>query len=116
MGKFELLRSSDGDTFCFQLKAGNGQVVLTSQRYTSRRGCISGIGTVRKNANSERRYQRKDGGQFSFNLKAANGEIIGRSKSYTSALARENGIRSVKHNASVSRVEDLTWRRRKKKS
>lgn len=71
-GKFVLKRS--GDQFMFNLVAGNGQIVLTSERYTSKDGALNGISSVQTNAGNEGRYEATESG-LKFNLKAANGQI-----------------------------------------
>ena len=100
MGKFEI-KSSGSDKSMFNLKAGNGQVILTSQSYASMDGCKNGIESVRKNSQDDARFERKtakDGSPF-FTLNATNGQIIGKSEMYSSNDAMENGIASVKKNA-----------------
>ena len=107
MGKFEIKSTSSGKTM-FNLKAGNGQVILTSQSYASMDGCKNGIDSVRTNSKDDGRFERKtakDGSPF-FTLNAANGQVIGKSEMYTSASAMENGIESVKKNAPDADVED----------
>ena len=47
-GKFVLKRS--GDQFMFNLKAGNGQTIATSERYTTKQGALNGIESVTSNA------------------------------------------------------------------
>jgi uncharacterized protein len=108
-GKFELKKSSDGQFF-FHLKAGNGQVILSSERYTERRGAEGGIASVQKNAPLDERYERKQSsnGQPYFVLKASNGQVIGNSETYNSAAAMENGVESVKKNAPGAPTADLT--------
>lgn len=49
MGTFELKKSESGK-FHFNLKAGNGQIVATSQMYASKESALNGIDSVRKNA------------------------------------------------------------------
>lgn len=49
MGTFELKQSENGK-FHFNLKAGNGQVIATSQMYASKDAALNGIESVRKNA------------------------------------------------------------------
>ncbi|MEL6976740.1 MAG: YegP family protein, partial [Bacteroidota bacterium] len=85
----------------FNLKAGNGQVILTSQSYASMDGCKNGIESVKKNSQDDARFERKtakDGSPF-FTLNATNGQVIGKSEMYSSKDAMENGIASVKKNA-----------------
>lgn len=106
--KFELFKSSANENFYFRLKAGNGQIILASQGYSSKQSCLTGIASVQENAPRDERYDKKDkDNNYTFNLKAGNGEIIGRSESYTTKAARDNGIESVKTNAPNAEVEDV---------
>ena len=52
MGKF-VIEKSKNDKFKFNLKAGNNQIIATSQMYDSLAGCKNGIESVKKNADSE---------------------------------------------------------------
>ena len=107
MGKFEIKKDKSGQ-FRFNLKASNGQVILSSEAYTTKAACDNGISSVRKNSQEDGRYERntaKDGSPY-FNLKASNGQVIGKSEMYSSATAMENGIASVKKNAPDATVED----------
>lgn len=99
-GKFEL-KQSDNGKFHFNLKAGNGQIILSSEMYESRAAAENGIASVVKNAADDARYERKESfnGKPFFVLKAGNGEPIGKSEMYETTAARENGIESVKTNA-----------------
>ena len=109
MGKFVIKNRKNGD-FQFDLKAGNGQVILTSQGYKSKTTCLNGIESVRKNSQVDARFERKeakDGSPY-FNLKATNGQIIGSSEMYSSVAAMENGIASVVKNAPDATIEDTT--------
>ncbi|SBV36976.1 hypothetical protein STPYR_11906 [uncultured Stenotrophomonas sp.] len=108
-GKFVIGKRSNGD-FQFNLKAGNGQVILTSQGYADKAGCRNGIESVKKNSPDDARYERKtsSNGKPYFNLLAANGQVIGNSEMYESTGARDNGIASVKANAPDATVVDET--------
>ena len=108
-GKFELKKSKDGQ-FMFNLKATNGQVILTSELYKTKPSAESGIESVRKNSAREGAFEVKANakGEPYFFLKAANGQEVGRSEYYSSTKAMENGIESVKKNAPEAKVEDLT--------
>ncbi len=99
-GKFEIKEGTSGK-FRFNLKASNGQTILTSEAYETRAGAEKGIESVRKNASDDNRYERKTAknDEAFFVLKAGNGEPLGRSETYSSASAMENGIESVKRNA-----------------
>ena len=107
MGTYVLGNSKDGK-FMFNLKAGNGEIILTSQRYTTKAAAQNGIESVKTNSPDDARYERKTsaGGQPCFTLKAANGQVIGTSEMYSSAAARDNGIESVKKNGPSSDVRD----------
>lgn len=107
-GKFELKPTASGQ-FMFNLKASNGQVILTSEQYKEKRGAENGIESVRTNAPLDERYERKESKRNEpyFTLKAANGQVIGMSEMYSSKAAMENGIESVKNHAPDATLEDL---------
>jgi hypothetical protein len=108
-GKFELKAAENGK-FMFNLKAGNGQVILTSQMYVDKAGAENGIASVKQHAADEAFFERKtaaDGSPY-FVLKAANDQIIGKSEMYSSESARDNGIASVRNHAPEAAVNDMT--------
>jgi uncharacterized protein YegP (UPF0339 family) len=109
MGKFEITTRKNGE-FQFNLKAGNGQVILTSEGYSSKANCLNGVESVKKNSPDDSKYDRKTSanGKPFFNLKATNGQIIGSSEMYESVSSMENGIESVKKNAPAAEISDLT--------
>lgn len=105
-----VVEKTAANQFKFNLRAGNNEVILTSEQYASRTGVENGIESVRKNAPDDGRYERltaKNGNPY-FVLKARNGEIVGVSEMYSSASAMENGIESVKTNAPTAKVVDRT--------
>jgi uncharacterized protein YegP (UPF0339 family) len=106
-GKFVITKGKD-DKFYFNLKAGNGEVILTSQGYKSKRDCENGIESVRKNSQSEARFEIKkaSSGQDFFVLTATNGQTIGKSQMYKSESGCGNGMKSVAKNASDASVVD----------
>lgn len=108
-GKFELKKSSN-DKYYFNLKAGNGEVILSSEMYETKSSAENGIESVKKNAPLDERYEKKTSskGEPYFVLKAANGQTIGVSEMYSSTSARDNGIESVKKNAPDATIVDLT--------
>lgn len=112
MGKFVAKQTNTG--FKFDLKAGNGEVILTSEVYTTEAACLNGVESVKKNSVGEIEdhtveeivevkhpqfevYQDK-AGEYRFRLKARNGEIIGVSEGYAAKDSCENGIESVRKN------------------
>ena len=122
MGKFVIRTTSTG--FKFDLKATNGQVIATSEVYTTAAACRKGIASVQKNAPAAAvENQTVEGyavekhpkfelytdkaGEYRFRLKATNGEIIAVSEGYTTLKNCENGVESVKKNApEAETVED----------
>jgi len=113
MGKFAVKQTKTGTKF--NLKAGNGEIILSSEVYASEKSCLNGIESVKKNAPiAPVEDQTKEGfavekcpkfevytdkkGEFRFRLKATNGEIIATSEGYKSKPSCLNGIESVKKN------------------
>lgn len=109
MGKFVITQRKNGE-YQFNLKATNGQVILSSQGYAKKASCESGIESVKRNALDDTKFEFKiaANGKFFFNLKATNGQIIGSSEIYETKDSCENGIASVKRNAPDATVEDQT--------
>ncbi|MDD3313197.1 YegP family protein [Pseudodesulfovibrio sp.] len=107
--KFEIKKTANGQ-FMFNLKASNGQIILTSERYAAKQGAKNGISSVQTNCPYDERYDRRTSraDEPYFVLKAGNGEIIGNSEMYSGVSARENGIESVKANGTTQNIEDLT--------
>lgn len=107
MGKFEI-KTDKANQFRFNLKAGNGEIILRSEGYTTKLSCENGIESVRTNSQDDSKFVRKTSSSDSpyFNLKAGNGEIIGTSETYSNSAAMETGITSVKSNAPNAAVED----------
>ncbi|MEP5569052.1 MAG: YegP family protein [Halioglobus sp.] len=107
-GKYELKKTASGK-FMFNLKAGNSQIILTSELYESKSAAENGIASVQKNSPDDARYERKESknGDPFFVLKATNGQAIGKSEMYSSASAMENGVESVKKNGPTTDVADI---------
>ena len=120
MGKFVVKNTKTGVKF--DLKATNGEVILTSEVYRAERSCRKGIASVQKNApaapvedqtveNVEKQKCPKfeiyldKAGEIRFRLKATNGQIIGVSEGYKAMASCVNGIESVKKNAVDTKIE-----------
>ena len=114
MGKFVLKKTETG--FKFDLKAGNGEVIATSEVYTTDDACKKGIASVAKNAPiaavenqtvegfAEEKHPKFEvyadkAGEFRFRLKATNGQVIAVSEGYKALASCLNGVESVKKNA-----------------
>lgn len=122
MGKFVVKATKIG--FVFNLKAGNGEVIATSEVYTTEAACMKGVESVRKNAaeakledqtvaevaavtNPKFEMYTDKAGEFRFRLKARNGEIIAVSEGYKAKVSCLNGIDSVRCNAPSAAVEKV---------
>ncbi len=120
MGKFVIRQTNTG--YKFDLKASNGEVIATSEVYTTENACIKGAESVKNcapNANLHdltageaevkhpkfELYQDK-AGEYRFRLKARNGEIIATSEGYKTKPSCENGIESVRKNAEGEIVKE----------
>src|SRR5690606_29420709 len=109
MGKFEVSKRKN-EEFQFNLKATNGQIILSSEGYTTKAACMNGIESVKKNSQDESKFDvlESKNGKHYFNLKATNGQIIGSSQMYESLAGCQNGVQSVMKNAPEAEiVEEL---------
>ena len=119
MGKFIMKETKNGVKF--DLKAGNGEVIATSEVYASQAACKNGVESVRKNApvaavedqtvegfavekHPKFEIYTDKAGEFRFRLKATNGQIIAVSEGYMAMAGCKNGIESVKKNAPEAAV------------
>lgn len=119
MGKFVVKNTNTG--IKFDLKATNGQVIATSEVYSSKESCMKGIESVKKNApaaavedQSVEGFQTEKNpkfeiyvdkaGEYRFRLKATNGQIIAVGEGYTTRANCMNGVESVKKNAPDAEV------------
>lgn len=111
-GHFELKRTDSG-RFMFNLKAGNGETILTSGLFDSKEAASKGIAAVIANAHSEAQFERKvaSNRQSYFVLNSAMGDFLGKSEMYSSNASLENGIKSVMRNAADATLKDLTAER-----
>lgn len=121
MGKFVIKEAKTG--YKFDLKAGNGEVIATSEVYTTEASCLKGIESVRKNCVGGVEDQTVEGfevlkhpkfeiyvdkaGEYRFRLKARNGEVIAVSEGYKAMASCKNGIESVKKNAPEAPIEKI---------
>ena len=114
MGKFVMRETATGVKF--DLKATHGQVIATSEVYTTEAACKNGIASVAKNApvaavenqtvegyetekNPKFEVYADAAGEFRFRLKATNGQVIATSEGYKTLANCLNGVESVKKNA-----------------
>ncbi len=122
MGKFVIRETKTGVKF--DLKAGNGEVIATSEVYASEKSCRNGIASVQKNApvapvedqtvegyavekHPKFEVYTDKAGEIRFRLKATNGQIIAVSEGYKAMKSCLNGIESVKKNAVDAKIEKI---------
>ena len=122
MGKFVVKQVKTG--MVFNLKAGNGEVIATSEIYTTEAACMNGIESIRRNAieakledqtvegyeavtNPKFEVYTDKAGEFRFRLKAKNGEIIAVGEGYKTKASCLNGIDSIRRNAPEASVEKV---------
>ncbi len=121
MGKFIVKQTNTG--IKFDLKAGNGEVIATSEVYASKASCLNGIESVKTCCTGAIEDQTVDGyatekhpkfevyldkaGEYRFRLKARNGEVIATSEGYKAKASCLNGIESVKKNAPDAPTEEI---------
>lgn len=106
-GKY-VIQAAGSSQFHWNLKAGNGESILSSQLYGSKQSAELGIQSCRTNSSNDERFVRltSTNGKPYFVLKAANGEPIGTSEMYSSEAARDKGIASCKENAASLTQDD----------
>lgn len=114
MGKFVIKATASG--IKFDLKAGNGEIIASSEIYNSLEACRKGIASVKKNApvaavenQTAKRFSAKKHpkfevykdkvGEFRFRLKSVNGKVIAVSEGYKALVSCLNGMEAVKKNA-----------------
>ena len=112
--KFEIRVTKNGG-YRFALKAGNGQVISTSQVYKTVATCKKGIASVKVNALAHIEDQTADevatlknpkyevyqdkAGEYRFRLRAKNGQVILSGEGYGTKANCQNGIASIGKNA-----------------
>lgn len=114
-GKFVIKTTKSGD-YVFNLKAGNGEVIATSQSYSTLDACKNGVESIKTNApvaaiedqtvegfatekNPKYEIYNDKAGEFRFRMKAKNGQIIATGEGYQAKAGCKNGIESIRKNA-----------------
>lgn len=107
-GVFEVYKDK-ADEYRFRLKASNGEIVLSSEGYSSKAGCMNGIESVKKNCKVPERFQtyQDKAGKYRFRLTAANGQVIGVGEAYETEASCSAGMESVKRWAMDSEIREL---------
>ena len=121
MGKFIMRPVATG--IKFDLLAGNGEVIATSEVYKTAAACRKGIQSTAKNApnaaledlcadgevvsNPKFQIFEDKAGQFRFRLRSRNGAVIATSEGYATKEACQKGIESVRTNAVDAQIEEI---------
>ena len=119
MGKFVVSEAKNG--FKFNLVAGNGEVIASSQVYKTLATAKKGVASVAANApvaavenQTEKDYKaalnpkfevyKDKKGEFRFRLKAKNGQIIATGEGYSKLDSCLKGVESVRKNAKDGKI------------
>ena len=121
MGNFEIKEVKTGVKF--NLKAGNGEIIATSEVYSTEASCRKGIESVRRCCAGGIEDQTEEGcekvkhpkfevyvdkaGEYRFRLKASNGQIIATGEGYKAKKSCLNGINSIKKNAPDAKIVNV---------
>lgn len=119
--KYQVYRDIEGK-YRFRLRAVNNKIVVVSEAYESKSGCLNGVKSIQKNCQSPVEDKTIEGEslpnpkyelfvdadlKFRFNLIAPNGQIVGSSEGYKSKQGCKKGIEAVKKSCGAD-IEDLT--------
>ena len=94
--RFEVFTGED-EKFYFHLRAGNGEIVLGSQGYTTKASAVSGVQSVQSNGTNDARwtvFQAIDG-EWGIRLEAGNHKTIGAGELYVSQSNANAGIDTI---------------------
>lgn len=107
--RYEIRSASDGSPY-WRLMSVNGNVLITSETYSSKSACEGGIAASRRCAPSDSNYRRLTStrGEPYFTLNAENYQVLGTSEMYSSTYNRDTGISATKRDGPTSNVVDLT--------
>lgn len=110
-GKFEIYKDKKGE-FRFRLKASNGENILASEGYSSKKNAKNGIASVQKNCSDAGCFvvNKTPSGKFRFNMKSRNHKVIGVSQNYDSEASCKKGVKAVGSAAKGAKIEDTTTR------
>jgi uncharacterized protein YegP (UPF0339 family) len=103
------IRKTKAEDYSYELKAKNGQVILSGGDYVTESAIKNTIESVKRNSQKEESFERKvnNFGKPYFVLKARNGQIVGVSGLYLSEASRDNGILSVMKNAPDAEIIEI---------
>lgn len=122
MGEFVIRKVATGVKF--DLRAGNGEAIATSEVYKTEAACRKGLESVRRNApNAKLEDQTANepsmtcpkfelyvdkAGAYRFRLRSRNGAIIAVSEPYSTKTGCLDGIESVRKNANSAEISNFS--------
>lgn len=95
--RIDILVGASGQ-FRFNVFAKNGQIVLSSEHYTTEAAAVNGAFAVQAAATSATNFsvlENRSKSGFYFTLTATNGEIVGISQQYTTRQSAQSAVTSV---------------------
>lgn len=106
--KYIIKKATNGQ-FYWLLNASNGQVLITSETYTTKENCKGGIASSKISV-ADKNFIRLTSSKLQpfFTQNSNNYQVLGTSEMYSSTQARDNGIEAVKRDAPRANIEDLT--------
>ena len=102
--KFEVFQSTKDKKFYFRLRNTKGDIVMKSQGYSTKRTCMNGIESVRKNCQVAERFDAKvaRNGKHLFNIVARNGQVVATSSRWDAKRSCTTNMTSVKKGVAVT--------------
>ncbi len=90
----EIKKEKEG--YCFVVRSGQGQPLLRSVAFESRKDLEACIREVRPRLSNPACFERRTNhsGKFQFSLKDMHGRVLGNSALYRSEAGMENGIKN----------------------
>lgn len=106
MSRYVITKKDNGD-YQFDLESDTGNVIFTSESFSTKKNCKKGIKSVKSNALLPNQYERKkEEDESYFILRSQKGKIMGMSQSYKSESGFENAILSVMQTAPDAPMDD----------
>ena len=86
----------EGKGFCFEVRSGQGQILLKSVEFPRKEDLEACMREVRLGLGNPACFERltNHNGKFRFSLKNSKGKVLGHSALYSSEAGMENGIKN----------------------
>ncbi|PHM75212.1 YegP family protein [Xenorhabdus kozodoii] len=108
-GHYDLKKTKNGQ-FYFNLVATNGDIILSSEMYTTKASANKGIHSVQVNSPDKTRHEvrKNKSGKPYFVLKARNHQIIATSETHANEASVKKCMQSVMKVGPTEKIRDLT--------